>query len=236
MPEIQHRDKTIEFAISYRNRRTLAIQIKPPGSILVMSPLGLSQETVKSMVRSKGDWIIKKLLNIKKIASVSINREFRDGESFLHLGRECFLQIIPDKSLKRPKIRLSDGWLQIITPSEDRDGLKKVLEKWYRKEAEKIITERLDFYRPKLNVEPAHVKVKQQKRRWGSCTPKGDLFFNWRIVMAPLPVVDYIIVHEMSHLIHKNHSARFWKTVEKVLPDYRARRKWLRDHGITMDL
>ena len=94
----------------------------------------------------------------------------------------------------------------------------------------------MEFFIPKFSIEPRQVKIKEQKKRWGSCTYKGDLLFNWRAVIAPSPVIDYIIVHEMSHLVHKNHSSKFWKLVESILPDYRGRRKWLKDYGVRMDL
>ncbi|MFH1781264.1 MAG: M48 family metallopeptidase, partial [Patescibacteria group bacterium] len=77
---------------------------------------------------------------------------------------------------------------------------------------------------------------KEQKKRWGSCSSRGSIYFNWRVIMAPPLVIDYIIVHEMSHLIHRNHSPKFWKQVELILPDYKVRKKWLRDHGDRMDL
>jgi len=228
--------KTIEFELTYRNRKTLAIQIQPPDLITVISPWGLSEETIKEKVSSKGKWIIKKLLDFKDISCIPFKREFVNGESFMYLGRNYSLNINIDKNLLRPKVKISDGMLQILSPTKDQDILRVALEKWYKKEAKKIILKRIKFYKTKFSIEPRQVKIKQQKKRWGSCTPKGNLLFNWKIVMAPSSVIDYIIVHEMSHLIHKNHSGKFWKLVESVLPDYKDRRKWLKDYGVRMNL
>jgi predicted metal-dependent hydrolase len=238
---IQYHNRTIEFEVVYRNRKTFAIQIKPPDNITVFSPIKLSEDAIKEMVKSKGEWILKKLRHFEKNDPVIFNREFADGEPLMYLGNKCFLQVIPDKNISRPKVKLSDGWLQVTTPVEDRDLLRKTIEKWYRKEAESLICERVDYFKAKFGIrsgliKPGQVKVKEQKRRWGSCTSKGDLLFNWRMIMAPLPVIDYVVIHELCHLIHRNHSARFWKAVENMLPDYKTRRKWLKDNGVTMDL
>lgn len=229
-------NKTIEFEVSYKNRKTLAIQIEPIDTITVLSPFGLPEDVIKEKVKSKGKWIIKKLLDFKDMRFIPYNREYVNGESFMYLGRNYSLQIIIDEDLLRPKVKISDGKFQIITPIRDQDILKKSMEKWYRREAKKIIIKRIEFYKPKFKIEPRLIKIKEQKKRWGSCTSKGDLLFNWRAVMAPSPVIDYIIVHEMSHLAYRNHSNKFWKSIESILPDYKDRRKWLKDYGVRMDL
>jgi predicted metal-dependent hydrolase len=118
----------------------------------------------------------------------------------------------------------------------DHEKMRRAMEKWYRKKADRIINDRVGVYIDKIGKEPKIVKVKEQKRRWGSCTSKGNLYFNWRCIMAPPPIIDYIVIHEMSHLVHPNHSKRFWQKVESILPDYKKRRKWLRDNGLRLDL
>ena len=229
-------DKIIEFEVEYRNRKSLAIQIEPIDKILVLSPTGLPEDIIKEKVKSKGKWIIKKLLDFKDMGYLPFNREFVNGEAFMYFGRNYSLQIILDKNLKNPKVELSNGKFAISTPIKDQVILKKAMEKWYRREAKKIILKRIEFYKPKFSIEPRIIKIKEQKKRWGSCTPKGDLLFNWRAVMAPSPVIDYIIVHELSHLIHRNHSQKFWNQVESILPDYKIRKKWLMNYGVRMDL
>ena len=229
-------DKTIEFEVQYRNRKTLAIQVEPVDKILVLSPIGLPEEIIKDKVKSKSRWIIKKLLDFKDMGYLPFNREFVNGEAFMYLGRNYSLQLLLDKNLQRIKVGLSDGKLSISTPTKEQPILKKAMEKWYRREAKKIILKRLEFYKPKFAIETRIIKIKEQKKRWGSCTSKGDLLFNWRTIMAPSPVIDYIIVHEMSHLANKNHSLQFWKSIENILPDYKNRRKWLKDYGVRMTL
>jgi predicted metal-dependent hydrolase len=232
----QYGNKIIDFEVIYRDRKTLEIRVEPPDKIQVISPKGLKDEIIREKVKSKGKWIIGKLLDFKDTGYIPFEREFVNGESFMYLGRNYLLKININNDLSRPKVELLDGKLQISSPTKDQNILKKALEKWYRRQAEKIILKRVEFYKHKFNVVPRQVKIKQQKKRWGSCTSKGDLLFNWRTIMAPSPVIDYIIVHELSHLIHKNHSGKFWKSVESILPDYKDRKKWLKDYGVRMDL
>jgi predicted metal-dependent hydrolase len=232
----QYGNRKIEFEIEYRNRKTLAIQVEPIDKVLVLSPRGLSEEIIKEKVKSKAKWILKKLLHFKDMGYIQFNREFVNSEAFMYLGRNYLLQLLLNENLYKPVVKLSDGKLNISTPTKDQTILKNTLQKWYKREAKKIILKRLEFYKLKFSIEPGIIKIKEQKKRWGSCSSKGNIYFNWRTVMAPSPVIDYIIVHEMSHLIHKNHSPKFWESVETILPDYKARRKWLRDYGVRMDL
>jgi len=232
----QYGNRKIEFEIEYRNRNTLAIQIEPIDKVLVLSPRGLSEEIIKEKVKSKAKWILKKLLDFKGMGYIPFNREFVNGEAFMYLGSNYLLQLFLNENLYKPVVKLSDGKLNIFAPTKDRAMLKNALQKWYKREAKKIIIKRLEFYKPKFSIEPGIIKIKEQKKRWGSCSSKGNIYFNWRAIMAPPPVIDYIIVHEMSHLIHKNHSPKFWKLVEAILPDYKDRKKWLRDYGVRMDL
>lgn len=229
-------EKTIEFEVSYRNRRTLAIQVEPLEKILVISPVGLSEDYLKEKVRSKGKWIVNKLLEFKDMGYIPFKKEFVNGEAFLYSGRNYSLHILLNSNIIRPKVELSDSKILITSPSKDQEILKTALQKWYKKEASKLVMKRVDFYKPKFKAAPKEIKVKEQKRRWGSCTSKGNIYFNWRIIMAPSPVLDYIVVHEMSHLIQRNHSPGFWKLVEFIIPDYKDRKKWLRNYGVRMDL
>jgi predicted metal-dependent hydrolase len=232
----QYGNKKIEFELEYRNRKTLAIQVKPMNKVIVLSPIGLPEYIIKGKVSSKGKWIIKKLLDFKDFGYTPVNREFADGESFMHLGRNYILQLFLNSSLAKLTVKLSDGIILIHTPTKDPVILKKLMERWYRKEAEKVILKRIEYYKPKFRIGPEKIKIKEQKKRWGSCSPQGSIYFNWRIIMAPPLVIDYVIVHEMSHLIHRNHSLHFWKQVGSILPDYKVRKKWLKDHGVRMDL
>ena len=229
-------NKTIEFDLLYRNRKTLAIQIEPLDNILVISPEGLPEDVIKEKVKSKGKWIIKKILEFKEIGYEPFDREFVNGEAFMYLGRNYSLEILNNPDIKGPKVNLLDGKFYLNTPVKEHTVMKKAMEKWYRKEAENLINRRVEFYRLIIGKKPNKIRIREQKKRWGSCTSKDNIYFNWRAIMASSNVIDYIIVHELVHLIYRNHSKEFWNKIESILPDYKERQKWLRKNGIRMNL
>jgi len=230
-----YQDKVIDFEIEYRNRRTMAIQIMPPDRVLVLSPLKVPEDIIKRRVGSKGSWIVKKLVQLMEVKLNTPDRTFTDGQLFLFLGKDYPLYIFKN-GRKIPKVFFSGDQFNIELHEYDHKKMRKAMEKWYRKKADRIINDRVEVYIHKIGKRPKIVKVKEQKRRWGSCTAKGNLYFNWRCIMAPPAVIDYIVVHEMSHLVIPNHSKRFWQKVGSVLPDYKKRRKWLKDNGLRLDI
>lgn len=232
---IIYKETTIEFNVRYRDRRTFSIQIEPPDRILVISPIGLSIEVIKDKVWEKGNWILKKLQEFSDIGYRDQDRKFITGEPLMYLGKNYPLKIIKNKR-KIPKVFFLNDKFYLEAQDPDQDRMRRAMEKWYRKEATRVIEGRIDHYTHKLGKGPKTFKVKQQKRRWGSCTSRGDIYFNWRIIMAPPGVVDYLVVHELCHLVYSDHSRRFWQKVGSVLGDYKERRKWLRKYGIIMDL
>jgi len=146
------------------------------------------------------------------------------------------LQLILDEQSKNINVKLFRGKFIVTTYTNDEDKIKVELEKWYREKAIKKINERVKYYIHFFSKQPKSIKVKEQKKRWGSCTSKDELLFNWRCAMAPAYIIDYIVVHEMCHMYYKDHSKEFWNMVREVMPDYASRRMWLRDNGIKLDL
>ncbi len=234
--EVQYKNKKLEFEVSYRNRRTLAIQVSPMEKILVFSPNGLSEDYIIEKVRSKGAWILKKFIEFAEDGFLPLEKQFINGESFLYLGKDYKLQVLLKSNITRPKVELTKNKIFIFSPLKEREMLREALRKWYKKEAKKIILEKVEYFKKICMADPVQVKIKEQKRRWGSCSSKGNIYFNWRIIMAPDQVIDYIIVHEIAHLTHRNHSSVFYELVKSILPDYKKRKKWLKDFGIRMDI
>lgn len=233
---IQYGTQTIEFTVEYRNRRTFEIGIKPPNIITVKSPKNVTEEQIKNVVLSKAKWITKKLNYFKEIEYRKYTKEYVNGESFIYLGRNYSLQIVDDNTLRKPITKLYKGKFYVYSNTREKDKIKASMEEWYRnKTLEKVINS-INYYQQYFNVNPNSIKVKEQKKRWASCNSKRDLMFNWRCSMAPAWVLDYIVVHEMCHMVHMNHSKDFWNLVEKIIPDYKKRKEWLKKYGFRMDL
>lgn len=220
-----------EFEVVYSRRRTMAIKIYADGNIKVFVPQGTSKSAIENMIRSKADWIHKKLDEISTAKAIDVKRNFTNGESFLYLGCDYPLQLKVDPKHAKIMVRLENGRLEVNTPVADEVVIRGALEAWYRFMGAEHIKARLKHFQSLLDVSPNRITIRDQKTRWGSCSSKGNLNFNWRLMMAPSEVVDYVVVHELCHLIHPNHSKNFWNQVSAILPDYRARKDWLKNNG-----
>lgn len=232
----QYGTKYIEFLVEYRKRKTLAIEVEPTGEIIVIAPVDLTEEEVLKIVRSKATWIVQKLYEAKQVNVNKINREAVSGESYMYLGRNYTLQLILDEALKDIEVKLFRGKFVVNTYTKDEDKIKEALEIWYRAKTLEKVNERIAYYQRYFNKKPNSIKVKEQKKRWGSCTANNELLFNWRCSMAKSTALDYIIAHEMCHMYHKDHSQDFWNLLGSVLPDYEVRKEWLKVYGVRLDL
>ena len=212
-------------------RKTLSIFIERDGSVRVLAPQTISDEKLREAVESKQYQIFTKLAKWKELNNGKINREFVNGQSFLYLGRNYRLSIIEDidEPLKFSNNRFFLDKRYLKTAS-------KLFETFYRMKAEEKITERIKDIQPKFSERPSEIKIMELNNRWASCSPKGGLNFNWKCVMAPVSIIDYIITHEMVHLRIPNHSPEFWNELDKKMPNYREHYKWLKKNGVKMDL
>ena len=166
-------------------------------------------------------------------------RKYCNGEEYFLLGETYFLEIQKNSTEKKISICISEEenkkWI-LRTASTNKKIIRDALVQWYRYQAKKIIHDRVYFYQPYINEKIGTIRIKEQKTRWGSCSSKGNLNFNWKCVMAPIEMLDYIVVHELCHLKQMNHSKAFWCEVEKVLPDYKKRDLWWKEHGKELEL
>ncbi|MBM7853900.1 putative metal-dependent hydrolase [Desulfohalotomaculum tongense] len=226
----------INFEVMYSKRKTMEIRVEPPGVVKVVVPQNTPEQVILERVKSKGAWIVQKLFLLRSVEYRPIKREFVNGESFMYLGRNYSLQLQLDKTVKKPEVKLYQGKFQVKTPTNDEAAIRKAMELWYRNKTKEKVEERIKYYQHFFNIKPTNVKVKDQKKRWASCTSRNELLFNWRCVMASSPVLDYIVVHEMCHMVYKNHSQDFWGLVASIIPDYKWRKDWLKKYGVKMDL
>ena len=234
--EFEYGSRVITFNLIYRKRKTMSIEVEATGEVTVIAPDGTSSEDIISKVKSRAAWIVSKQYESKFINDTKINREAVSGESYMYLGRNYSLDIVLDETTTEIEVKLFRGKFIVKTYTKDEDMIKKAIESWYRYKTLEKVKERISYYKTYFKDEVLNVKVKDQKKRWASCTAKNELLFNWRCVMAPSSVLDYIVVHEMCHMEHKNHSKEFWHSVYSVMPDYDSRRLWLKNNGIKMDI
>jgi predicted metal-dependent hydrolase len=220
-----------------RRRRTVAISVDPQLGVLLTAPAGVPVGRLDRIVQDKARWIINRLKLIEKNAIEHPPKKFVSGESFLYLGRHYRLRVIPSANPEAAK--LDDGRLKVhvLASSKGRaraEAVREAVVNWYRLHALLELRDRVEMWALKVGALPLQLFVRDQKTRWGSCDSKGNLRINWRIIQAPMRIVDYIVVHEMTHLLQKGHAKEFWTAVGRVMPDYEMRRKELRHIGPTL--
>lgn len=219
-------------------RRTVAITVKADGTVRVQVPLRYPECRILRIVSEKSGWIVKKRRHFQELAAARMPKVYVDGERFAFLGQEHALQSIagsPEHVWRQGEslcVRLPSGLAEL----DRRERLAAKITTWYREAALEHFRRRVEHFSPRLGVEPTLVGVKGYRSRWGSCHRDGRIYFNWRLVMAPTSIVDYVVVHELCHLLQHDHSPRFWCHVEAICPDYRAARRWLKVFGHQLDL
>jgi predicted metal-dependent hydrolase len=222
--------KGFKAAVIRTNRVKTATVKVDEGQVSVVVPRRLSCEKVEALVSRKTRWIKEKLI-LQRDHLHHQPKEFISGESFSYLGRQHRLKLVtgPQKPVK-----LIGGRLQVQLPQNKTNGpqaVQQALQAWYEEHALTKLKEKSDRYAKILNVAPTAIGVRSYQSRWGSCSTKGDVTFNWRIIMAPNRIVDYVVVHELSHLKEHNHGPKFWKMVSRVIPDYLECKDWLKVNG-----
>jgi predicted metal-dependent hydrolase len=181
---------------------------------------------MEAFVREKRFWIYKKLAEKEYLAPSAPTKRYVSGEGFPYLGRNYRLLLVDEQDVD---VKLMRGRFA-MTRSAARNGSEHMTH-WYRERARSWLAERVERYRARVGVEPTGVEVQDLGFRWGSCGKGGRLYFHWRSILLPPPMVDYIVVHELVHLVEPHHTPAFWTRVERVIPDFAARKQWLREHG-----
>jgi predicted metal-dependent hydrolase len=222
----------ISFSIDRTDRRkTVAISIGY-GDIRVLAPRDMPDRAVEAVVYAKGPWILRKQASFAELGSHPAPREFVSGESFKYLGRPYRLKVMRHSSKSATTVAARGSTLVATVPSgltagPQADAVREGLVSWYRAKATHHAIARADVLALRLGVERPHVLIVNQSKRWGSCDAKGTVRLNWRVVMAPMTLVDYVIAHELCHLLERNHSRRFWRTMEILMPDFESRAREL---------
>ena len=223
-------DFPIEIIRTERSK-SASIEIEDD-TVKVTVPKNLSDQRIEELIKNRTVWIRQKL----KIQTETIrpkDKEYVNGETFSYLGRNYRLKCLSGGS---GETKLTNGYLTVCL-AKDASGaavegcMRQSLQQWYQARALEKLKEKTKRYSAILGVSPQSVGVKEYKARWGSCSSSGNVTYNWRIIMAPHHIVDYIVVHELCHLLEHNHGPKYWKHVQNVVPNYKECREWLKVNG-----
>jgi len=223
----------IPYVVRRSQRRgTVSIAIDPAMGVLLTAPQATPIARLDRVVHDKARWIVERLRRGPVGAEHPAPREFVNGETFLYLGRQYRLKIVVGAVTR---VAFTGGRLVVTVPVGSAAAVRKAVVTWYRHHAAERLPERAAIWAKKMGVPVPVVLIRDQRRRWGSCDPKGNLRFNWRTVQAPMRLVDYVVAHELVHLGHRHHTAAFWAALGRVMPDYEARREALRGMGARLE-
>lgn len=223
-------EMTIDKLIRSKRRKTIAIEIESSGAVTVRAPTYATERSINRFVKEAEPWIEKQKEKIRLRPCPEVNRQFVEGELFLYQGEYYPLTIV---AANREPLRLF-GEFQL---SESHQHLAhSAFMHWYKRRARERFTQRLAWYSKVSGFEYQSLKLSSAMRSWGSCSFDGKINLSWRLIMAPPEVLDYIVVHELSHTQEHNHSRAFWAHVEQLLPEYKSHQAWLKDFGQLLHL
>jgi len=216
--KIQFGSRTINFQLLYSSRKTLGITVKPDLGVIVNAPLSTPIEKIKEKLLKKAPWIIKQQSFFLAFLPKTPKRQYRNGETYLYLGRQYRLQI---KIGKTESVKIKGKFIQVTT--KDKLRVKELMLDWYSLNAHKklvtLATPLIDRFK-RYKVAPSSIVIRQMKTRWGSCTPTGKIILNPELIKAPMGCIEYVIIHELCHLVHHNHTQKFLDLQSKEMKDW----------------
>lgn len=213
-------------------RKSMALKVNSKG-VSVHIPATLSTDIAMAFVAQKTDWVLQQL---QQQPAPPAPREWIDGDALFFLGEPYRLKLKQRDSA--PCVTQSDvdlilsGRLNRLTPA----GRRKVILDWYKVQATHYLIARTENLSRVVKRMPSNITIKTYKARWGSCNAKGEIQYNWKIIQAPISIIDYLIIHELCHLQHHNHSPAFWQCVRAALPEFKSAQQWLKQHGYKLEL
>ena len=225
-----------ETTITYRHRisrraRRLRFEVRPGNGLEVTTPPGVSVARIEAVMREKTQWITTMLIRYAQPPRSVVGTPLQSGALLPFAGGYLRLSLEPTATGKRKTAVMEEGELRLSVDSSSTAELREALEAWYRRQGRRVFMERVAHWNDQYGFNYGRIAIRDQKSRWGSCSRQGNLNFNWRLLLAPLAVLDYIVIHELAHLKEGNHSPRFWALVAEKCPSYREHRAWLRLHG-----
>ena len=214
-------------------RKTMALKVNHNG-VSVHIPSRFPLKLATQFIIQKTDWI---KLKLKQLAvRLPIEKKYCDGETFLFLGETCSLRLQQQETTLTVKKIDNDINITGRLNRSTETSIKKALIHWYKQQSERYLQSQTQVLAEKTGLTPRSTTVKTYKARWGSCKITGEIQFNWKLILAPPAVIDYVIVHELCHLAHHNHSATFWQLVVHHYPHFKQAKQWLKDNGYRLEI
>ena len=229
-------DEKIEYHLVRQKRKTIGIYVDIFGNIEIRVPREATEEEIRQHIEEKWDWIRLTAADMKARMSGMQKKDYASGEVCQYLGSGYITEIIQDTGLKQDKVEIAGTRLLVYVRQLEDDSIKQALKRFYYQKCKLLVEGRIRYYQTQFKIKPSAVRIYDSKIAWGICDANRRLSFNWKLVMAPMEVIDYIVVHEMCHMVHLNHDRSFWRLLGRLLPDYEQRQNWLLQSGWKMEV
>lgn len=219
--KIKYGSKTIIYNIVYSDRKTLGISVTPDKQVLIRSPYNASLNKVNGIIQKRLKWISNKLFYFESLPPLAPKRKYISGESHYFLGKQYRLKVI-----KSPweTVKLKGAYIQVFTVHGNNERIVKILlDNWYLEKAKNRFDDILNSWLPKFHkyrISKPNIIIKKLKKRWGSCSVKGNIVLNSDLIKTPIPCINYVIVHELCHLVYRNHDKNYYKLLSTILPEW----------------
>ena len=214
------------YTLIRSRRRSVGLQVQQDATLIIRAPYFVSKRMIENVIREKWAWIEKTKEKMRAHSETTVEEDSSAGRRILYLGQTHHLEIRDQLCIP---LQLEGN--RFILSREYLSHTKTMLARWYRERALEFLPDRVRHFAQKADVSYRSIKINSARTRWGSCSERGTLNFSWRIMMVPPDVMEYVVVHEVAHRVHPNHSRAFWTFVGKLCPGYQASREWLRKHG-----
>lgn len=237
MYSIDLSNNTVEYDVVYSNRRKTIGLIMDKQGLVIRAPPDADLDEITSVIQKREDWILTQIKEFEKIEDAPKPKQFISGERLLYIGRS-YQFILQRQDTKKVSFGFKKGKFVAIIPNDGQDYSDTIRKKavlWFKAKALVKLKERASIYTPKVGKRPTEIRVRKLKARWGTCQPDDSIDFNWKIILAPMHIIDYVVVHELCHLVIKDHSRKFLSKVSAILVDHEKRREWLKINGATLD-
>lgn len=235
MPTIKFNGQNIAYTLRLdKRRKAIQLRVLPTATVEIVSPGKLTSNEIEHIFTAKKRWLTAHLNKLASLAANPVNQQLVSGAQILYKGEPHTLTIVSGGS--KPAVLLKPGEVFVELPAGNTAAdssliTEQIVKAWLVDQAGKLFVERTNHWAALIGVRPVRITLRDQKTRWGSCSSLGNINYNWRIIMAPPRVADYLIIHELCHMLVPNHSAKFWEQVIRFAPDYQECRKWLTDYG-----
>lgn len=236
MPTIELDGQPVTYTLSLNKRRkTIQLKVLPSAIVEIVAPSKLTKADLEHIFTAKRSWLKNKLTKLAALSANPVNQQLVSGAQLLYQGQPHTLTVLPSST--KPELTIQTGNLQVKLPEkylvhpQSEVFLEQILKAWFVNQAGSLFQTKTKHWAAKIGVNPKQITIRDQKTRWGSCSSLGNINYNWRVIMAPPPVADYLVIHELCHLLVPNHSAKFWEQVRRFAPDYKNCRLWLTENG-----